>query len=125
MGLANATCPTAPSVPILKFLATCRCGSLDIERALTIAFDRGQDVVGRLGPAQWGRIGIALAEKQIKRGAHKSVKALIADIMNFVAKRNADPTPLRWTKSADDILASIERFCQRTLDAKAAAAEGG
>ena len=66
-----------------------------------------------------------IAEKQIKRGAHRSVKALIADIMDFVAKRNADPKPLRWTKSADDILASIERFCQRTLDAKAAAAEGG
>ena len=66
-----------------------------------------------------------IAEKQIKRGAHRSVKALIADIMDFVAKRNADPKPLRWTKSADDILASIERFCQRTLDAKVAAAEGG
>jgi hypothetical protein len=24
---------------------------------------------------------------------------------------------LRWTRSADDILASIERFCRRTLDA--------
>jgi hypothetical protein len=24
---------------------------------------------------------------------------------------NADPKPFRWTKSADDILASIERFC--------------
>ena len=45
-----------------------------------------------------------LAEKQIKRGAHVSVKALIADIMDFIAKRNAAPTPLRWTKSADDIL---------------------
>ena len=57
-----------------------------------------------------------LADKQIKRGAHKSVMALIADIMEFIAKRNADPTPLRWTKSADDILASIERYCQRTLE---------
>ena len=57
-----------------------------------------------------------LAEKQIKRGAHTSVKALIADIMAFIAKRNADPTPLRWTKSANDILASIERYCQRTID---------
>ena len=57
-----------------------------------------------------------LAEKQIKRGAHTSVKALIAGIMAFIAKRNADPTPLRWTKSANDILASIERYCQRTID---------
>ena len=36
-----------------------------------------------------------------------------------------DPTPLRWTKSADDILASIERYCQRTVDAQTAAAAGG
>jgi len=66
-----------------------------------------------------------LAEKQIKRGAHVSVKALIADIMAFIAKRNADPTPLRWTKSADDILASIQRFCRRTLDTHARPASGG
>lgn len=56
-----------------------------------------------------------LAEKQIKRGAHTSVKTLIAAIEDFIARQNANPTPLRWTKSADDILASIERFCRRTL----------
>ena len=60
-----------------------------------------------------------LAEKQIKRGAHKSVKDLIAAIKAFLAQQNADPKPLRWTKSADDILASIERFCRRTLDLQA------
>lgn len=66
-----------------------------------------------------------LADKQIKRGAHASVKALIADIMSFIKQHNADPKPLRWTKSADDILASIERYCQRTLDVQAAATAGG
>jgi transposase len=60
-----------------------------------------------------------LAEKQIKRGAHRSVKDLIAAITAFLANQNADPKPLRWTKSADDILASIERFCRRTLDLNA------
>lgn|SRR5215207_5463379 len=60
-----------------------------------------------------------LADKQIKRGAHKSVKQLIADIERFIDRQNADPKPLRWTKSADDILASIERFCRRTLDVQA------
>jgi transposase len=57
-----------------------------------------------------------LAEKQIKRGAHKSVKELIAAIKAFLAQQNANPKPLRWTKSADDILSSIERFCRRTLE---------
>ena len=57
-----------------------------------------------------------VAEKQIKRGAHKSVKQLIAAIEAFITDHNKNPKPLRWTKSADDILASIERFCRRTLD---------
>jgi hypothetical protein len=50
-------------------------------------------------------------------GAHVLVKVLIADTMTSIAKLNADPTPLRWTKSANDILSSIERFCQHTLNA--------
>jgi transposase len=60
-----------------------------------------------------------LAEKQIKRGAHTSVKELIAAIEDFISRQNANPTPLRWTKSADDILASIDRFCRRTLEVHA------
>jgi transposase len=57
-----------------------------------------------------------ITEKQIKRGAHVSVKALINDIQIYIDRHNAKPQPLRWTKSADDILASIDRFCRRTLD---------
>ena len=60
-----------------------------------------------------------LAEKQIKRGAHTSVKELIAAIEEFISRQNANPKPLRWTKSADDILASIDRFCRRTLEVHA------
>ena len=60
-----------------------------------------------------------LAEKQIKRGAHTSVKELIAAIEAFISQQNANPKPLRWAKSADDILATIERFCRRTLDVHA------
>lgn len=59
-----------------------------------------------------------LTEKKIKRGAHSSKTALIKDIESFIDNHNANPKPLRWTKSADDILASIERFCRRTLDAR-------
>ena len=62
-----------------------------------------------------------LAEKQIKRGAHTSVKDLIAAIEEFIKQQNENPRPLRWTKSADAILASIERFCRRTLDVHAKA----
>ena len=36
-------------------------------------------------------------------------------ISAYIDAPNADPKPFRWTKSADDILASIQRFCVRTL----------
>ena len=61
-----------------------------------------------------------ITDKQIKRGAHKSVKALITDIQIYINRHNAKPQPMRWTKSADDILASIDRFCRRTLDVQKA-----
>jgi hypothetical protein len=32
-----------------------------------------------------------------------------AAIEEFIQQRNANPKPIRWTKPADDILASIER----------------
>jgi hypothetical protein len=60
-----------------------------------------------------------LTEQQIKRGVHRSTKALQAAIDAYIGARNADPKPFRWTKNADDILASITRFCRRTLDLQA------
>ncbi len=54
-----------------------------------------------------------LSERQIKRGVHRSVAALQAAITSFIDVNNTDPKPFRWTKTADDILASIERFCLR------------
>src|SRR5580698_5221847 len=52
-----------------------------------------------------------LTDKQIRRGIYRSIAALRKDISAFIDQHNADPKPFRWTKSADDILASIERFC--------------
>jgi transposase len=52
-----------------------------------------------------------LTERQIRRGIHRSVAALKAAITSFIERHNAHPKSFRWTKSADDILASIERFC--------------
>lgn len=56
-----------------------------------------------------------LTERQIRRGVHRGVGALKAAIAAFIARHNADPRPFKWTKSADDILASIERLCTRTF----------
>jgi len=52
-----------------------------------------------------------LTDKKIRRGVHRGVAELQADIASFIDRHNAEPKPFRWTKSADDILASIERFC--------------
>ena len=60
-----------------------------------------------------------LTDRQIRRGIHSSVAALKAAITTFIERHNADPKPFRWTKSADDILASIERFCVYNASAKA------
>lgn len=54
-----------------------------------------------------------LTRKQIKRGVHTSVGQLEADIRSFIDQHNANPKPFRWTKSANQILAAVKRFCQK------------
>lgn len=54
-----------------------------------------------------------LTEKQIRRGTHRSTRQLEDAIRTYLALNNADPKPFVWTKSADAILASVERFCLR------------
>jgi hypothetical protein len=56
-----------------------------------------------------------LTDKQIRRGIHRSTKALEEDIRTFIKIHNENPRPFRWTKSADDILDAVKRFCLRTL----------
>src|SRR6266853_1890696 len=58
-----------------------------------------------------------LTNKRIRRGVFRSVKELEAAIREYIDVHNEDPTPFVWTKSADEILASIARFAQRTLAA--------
>lgn len=55
----------------------------------------------------------ALTQKQIKRGAHPSTRALETAIRQYIAVTNEAPKPFVWTKTADEILASIARFCHR------------
>ncbi|MGH3183285.1 MAG: IS630 family transposase, partial [Streptosporangiaceae bacterium] len=62
-----------------------------------------------------------LTTKKIKRGAHMSVRALERDIRDWIANWNEDPKPYVWVKTADQILASLARYCERV---SAAAARG-
>src|SRR5487761_288662 len=54
-----------------------------------------------------------LTEKKIKRGAHTSIQNLERDFRECVANWNANPRPYVWTKTADQILDSLARYCQR------------
>jgi len=55
-----------------------------------------------------------LTRKQLQRGVHTSTTQLEADIRAFIDRHNENPKPYRWTKSADEILAAVKRFCQKT-----------
>ena len=54
-----------------------------------------------------------LTDQMIRRGAHKSVQALEADIRAWIASWNADPKPFVWTKTAEEILDSLARYIAR------------
>ena len=62
-----------------------------------------------------------LANRQLRRGAYRSVPQLKAAIQEFIDAHQVDPKPFVWTKTADEILASIARFAQRTLEMAQAA----
>jgi transposase len=55
-----------------------------------------------------------LTERQIRRGTHRSTVELERAIRDYLASSNRDPKPFQWTKTADQILESIKRFCMRT-----------
>ena len=60
----------------------------------------------------------ALTEKQIKRGAHRSTRELEAAIREYLRITNESPRPFIWTKTADEIFASVARYCQRISDSR-------
>src|SRR5262245_65993055 len=54
-----------------------------------------------------------LTEKQLRRGVHRSTRELELAIHRYIDITNSHPKPFIWTKTADEILASVARFCQR------------
>jgi transposase len=55
-----------------------------------------------------------LTQRQLRRGAHRSTRQLEEAITRYIELANADAKPFVWTKSADEILETIKRFCLRT-----------
>ena len=57
-----------------------------------------------------------LTQKKIRRGSHRSTRALESDIRDYLDTYNENPRAFVWTKSADQILESVARFCKRISD---------
>ena len=55
-----------------------------------------------------------LTRRRLQRGVFTSTADLETAIQAYIDQTNAEPKPFIWTKSADTILASVGRFCQRT-----------
>jgi len=53
----------------------------------------------------------ALTTKKLQRSAHRSVKALAADIRDWVETWNQDPKPFVWHKTAEEILDRLAGYC--------------
>ena len=56
-----------------------------------------------------------LTEHALRRGSHQSERQLRDAIHEYLDAHNDEPKPFKWTKSADDVLASIARFATRTV----------
>jgi transposase len=59
-----------------------------------------------------------LTTKKLQRATHRSVRALNQDIRNWINTWNENPRPYVWTKTADQILDSITRYCKRINDSR-------
>src|ERR1700678_3068006 len=54
-----------------------------------------------------------LTDQKIRRGVHKSVQALEADIRDWIEHWNQNPRPFAWTKTAEEILNSLAEYLSK------------
>lgn len=57
-----------------------------------------------------------LTRRVIKRGSHRSTRQLETAITSYLEETEANPRPFVWTKTADEILDSVKRFCNTISD---------
>ena len=55
-----------------------------------------------------------LTRRRLRRGVFRGTAELEKAIRAYIKENNQQPKPFVWTKTADTILASVGRFCQRT-----------
>jgi transposase len=56
-----------------------------------------------------------LTEHALRRGSHTSIPSLRDAIYEYIESHNEEGKPFKWTKTADQILESVKRFGQRTI----------
>jgi len=54
-----------------------------------------------------------LTDKQLRRGVHRSTRELETAIGRYIEVTNERPRSFVWTKTPDEIPASVARFCHR------------
>ena len=59
-----------------------------------------------------------LTTKKLQRGTHRSVRELNTDIRAWINTWNENTRPYVWTKTADQILESIAKYCTRINDSR-------
>jgi transposase-like protein len=99
-----------------------RHGTTSLFAALDAAMGR---IIGRCCPRHRAQaflkllraVDAELTTRQIRRGVPRSLRGLEDAIQRYIATVNHDPKPFPWIRSADAILASIQRSRTRTLDA--------
>ena len=57
----------------------------------------------------------SLTDEALRRGSHQSTRELRDAIERYISATNDEPKPFVWTKTADEIIAAVSRFCARTL----------
>jgi len=62
------------------------------------------------------RLFALLSDRQLRRAVHRSTRELERALLGHLDHHNREPQPFIWTKTADEILASLARFCTRTSD---------
>ena len=57
-----------------------------------------------------------LTNRRLRRSSFRSTRQLERDVKRYINANNDSPTPFVWSKTADEILDSIKRFCLQTSD---------
>jgi transposase len=57
-----------------------------------------------------------LTARKLRRGVHRSVRELNADIEDWTERWNEHPKPFVWTKTAEEILDNLASYCKRITD---------